>query len=111
MPEDRLAAKLGHPTTDPHGHPIPSKDGQIQEVSGRSLLDIKIGETATVASVSDRDPAILRYLCAQNVVPGARLTIADKAPFDGPITLVVAGQTQPLELGRNMASHLLCSPS
>jgi len=109
--EDRLAAKLGHPTTDPHGHPIPSKDGQIHEVSARLLLDVEIGETATVTSVSDRDPAILRYLCAQNVVPGAQLTVSDKAPFDGPVTVVVAGQTQPLALGRNVASLVLCSQS
>lgn len=109
--EERLAAKLGHPTTDPHGHPIPSKDGQVEEVSARSLLDVEIGETATVTSVSDRDPAILRYLCAQNVVPGAQLTVSDKAPFDGPVTVVVAGQTQPLALGRNVASLVLCSQS
>ena len=109
--EDRLAAKMGHPTIDPHGHPIPSKDGQIQEISGRSLLDLEIGETATVASVSDRDPAILRYLCAQNVVPGARLTVSDKAPFEGPVTVMLEGQAKPLALGRNVASHVLCSTS
>lgn len=109
--EDRLAAKMGHPTIDPHGHPIPSKDGRIQEVSGRSLIEVGIGETVTVASVSDRDPAILRYLCTQNVVPGASLTVADKAPFDGPVTVVVSGQSKPLALGRNVASNVFCSVS
>ena len=109
--EDRLAPKLGHPTIDPHGHPIPSKEGQIAEVSVRSLLDVEIGETTTVASVSDRDPAILRYSCAQNVAPGARLTVSDKAPFDGPVTVLVEGQTGPLALGRIVASQVLCSAS
>ena len=106
--EDRMAAKMGHPTIDPHGHPIPSKDGRIEEVSVRSLLDVELGETATAASVSDRDPAILRYLCAQNIVPGARLTVSDKAPFDGPVTVLVKEQTEPLALGRIVASRVLC---
>ena len=70
-----------------------------------------MGETAAVVSLSDRDPAILRYLCAQGVVPGKQVTVSDKAPFDGPMTVQVKGWAEPLALGRTAASHVLCSVS
>lgn len=109
--EDRLAAKLGNPTVDPHGHPIPSKDGKIAEFRGRCLLDIDVGATAQVLSVSDRDPKILSYLCNQGLVPGAELAVAEKAPFEGPVTVQVEGRTNALALGRAVAAQILCAKS
>ena len=60
--EDRIAAKLGHPTVDRHGHPIPRKDGRIGAAQQQSLVELDVGAAATVVSVSDRDQQMLRYM-------------------------------------------------
>lgn len=83
--EDRIAARLGDPTHDPHGDPIPAKDGTVSEPCRTTLSQAQAGQTARVARVRDDDPALLRYLAELGIIPDARLTIADKAPFDGPL--------------------------
>ena len=60
--EDRIAQKLGDPEIDPHGHPIPRKDGTIPERNEIPLLDVAVGTETKVSRVSDNDAEILRYL-------------------------------------------------
>ena len=62
--EARIAAKLGDPTHDPHGDPIPSVDLQIDEGDARALESLEAGATGRFVRVSDSDPAMLRYLDA-----------------------------------------------
>ncbi len=85
--EARIAAKLGHPTRDPHGDPIPTVDLRIEEAESRSLHELEPGERARFVRVSDADPAMLRYLAERGITPGDRLEVVDKQPFDGPLVV------------------------
>lgn len=82
--EERIDAALGHPTHDPHGDPIPPRDGPHVEVRGTPLEAAPSGVRFRVERVSDRDSAALRYLGELGVVPGAELVVEEQAPFGGP---------------------------
>jgi DtxR family Mn-dependent transcriptional regulator len=88
---ERIAAKLGNPEFDPHGDPIPSRDLAVTERETRALQDVEVGETVAFVRVSDSDPAMLRYLSERGIVPGVTLTVADRQPFGGPLTIRVGG--------------------
>ena len=87
--EARMDSFLGHPTIDPHGDPIPSRDGVIADVPAVRLVDLDTGEEATVRRVSDRDAEQLRYLGDLGIRPGAVVTIVEKLPFQGPLRIRV----------------------
>lgn len=106
--EERMDAALGHPTIDPHGDPIPTRDGQIDQAAYRSLADLEPGETATVRRVPDDDPKLLQYLAELGLVPNARIQLLDKAPFRGPLTLWV-GENQRV-VGRELAWAIRVAP-
>lgn len=102
---DRLAAALGNPTADPHGAPIPTADGVVDERRHRTLADLAVGEQARMVRVSDKDPSLLRYLAEIALQPGAEITLVARAPFDGPLTLRV-GACEPV-VGPNLAAQVL----
>jgi len=83
--EELIAAKLGHPTHDPHGDPIPTKDLRIEEGSHTMLQELEPGACGVFVRVSDSDPSMLRYLAERGIELGARFEIVDKQPFDGPV--------------------------
>jgi DtxR family Mn-dependent transcriptional regulator len=85
--EKRIDTLLGHPTHDPHGHPIPDAELNIAEHAERTLLELQPGETATVAHVPDDDAELLRYLSSLELVPGRDVELSSIAPFGGPVTL------------------------
>ncbi len=80
-----IADKLGHPTHDPHGDPIPTADGELVEASSRPLGDLDPGERGTFVRVSDADPEMLRYLSERGIAPGDQLEVLERQPFDGPL--------------------------
>ena len=102
--EDKISAMLGDPTIDPHGDPIPAKDGSVAPSSRLSLSDIEVGQSARVARVRDDDPALLRYLAELGIVPEAQIAIAERAPFDGPIHVVVGQQV--VALGKSVTDKV-----
>jgi DtxR family transcriptional regulator, Mn-dependent transcriptional regulator len=73
--EDRIAEMLGHPETDPHGDPIPSKDGRVAAFSRQTLLDAKTDVPLRVERVRDENASLLRRLAALGLTPGARITL------------------------------------
>ncbi len=83
--EGLISAKLGHPTIDPHGDPIPSPDFVIAEPDTQPLAGLAVGALGTFVRVSDSDPAMLRYLSERGIAPGDRLEIVDRQPFGGPV--------------------------
>jgi DtxR family Mn-dependent transcriptional regulator len=87
--EDRIAEMLGEPTTDPHGAPIPTKDGQIQPLIGQRLSELQPGQAGHVRRVDDRDSNLLRYLDALGIRPGTHIRVTEVAPFGGPIHVCV----------------------
>src|SRR5919202_2000390 len=82
--EALIAAKLGHPTRDPHGDPIPTADLTIEEGETASLAELQAGVRATFVRISDADPAMLRYLAERGIAPGDDFEVVDKQPFEGP---------------------------
>jgi DtxR family transcriptional regulator, Mn-dependent transcriptional regulator len=105
--EDLLSRALGDPKHDPHGDPIPTKSGALARVKGVALADLPAGRSASVARVSDRHPEKLRYLVTLGIVPGARVTVVKRAPFDGPLTLRVGRKSHAIDA--ELAQHVLVS--
>jgi DtxR family Mn-dependent transcriptional regulator len=83
--EELIAAKLGDPTHDPHGDPIPTRELTIEEGATESLQTLAPGDRGTFARVSDSDPEMLRFLAERGIAPGDKLEVIDKQPFDGPL--------------------------
>ena len=84
--EELIAAKLGNPTLDPHGDPIPSRDLAIaDDVGSCDLYQLEPGSSGTFVRVSDADPEMLRFLTERGIRPGARLDVLERQPFDGPL--------------------------
>ncbi len=80
-----IADKLGHPTHDPHGDPIPTADGEMVEARSRPLGELEPGAQGTFVRVSDADPEMLRYLSQRGIAPGDDLEVLERQPFDGPL--------------------------
>jgi DtxR family transcriptional regulator, Mn-dependent transcriptional regulator len=93
-----IADKLGNPTHDPHGDPIPTRDGEIDEGATRALADLQPTESGTFARISDSDPEMLRYLSERGIVPGTRLEVVGREPFGGPVRLRSGGREHSLGL-------------
>src|SRR5215210_2878407 len=91
MMVERMSAALGHPSVDPHGDPIPDADGAIRELASRALAEISVGQTVEIRRVDDSDPERLRYLAALGLVPGVVVTLRDRQPFGGPVTVEADG--------------------
>ena len=102
--EDRMDEFLGHPTSDPHGSPIPSRDGTIPERVCTSLSDMKNGDVGTIAEVSDHDPNLLRYLGERGFYPQTKIKVVAIEPFDGPMTIDVDGSQH--VIGRRIAGYI-----
>jgi DtxR family Mn-dependent transcriptional regulator len=83
--EARIAAKLGNPTHDPHGDPIPDAQLHIDEGHTRSLADLEPGDRGSFVRVSDSLPEMLRYLDERGVRIGDRLEVLTRQPFGGPL--------------------------
>jgi len=103
---DRMAAAIGEPATDPHGAPIPTRDGTIAEDPPLKGLDVvEVGARVTVDRVSDRDPEQLRYLAEIGIIPGRAVQVLSRAPFDGPIELRIGRSTK--SIGPALARQIL----
>jgi DtxR family Mn-dependent transcriptional regulator len=83
--EELIAAKLGNPTRDPHGDPIPTAELTIEEQPTCGLQSLTAGDRGTFARVSDSDPDMLRFLAERGIAPGDEFEVIDKQPFDGPL--------------------------
>jgi DtxR family transcriptional regulator, Mn-dependent transcriptional regulator len=87
-----IAAKLGNPTHDPHGDPIPTADGEIDETPTRPLSELAPGDRGAFVRVSDSDPDMLRYLAERGIAPGDRFEVLAREPFEGPLTVDFGGR-------------------
>jgi DtxR family Mn-dependent transcriptional regulator len=104
---ERMAAVLGHPTVDPHGDPIPGADGSIHEPDCLPLADVPEGRTVELRRVHESQPDRLRYIGSIGLTPGAAVTVVERQPFQGPMTVEVAGEVH--VIGHDLAQVLLCT--
>lgn len=109
---ERMASALGDPSHDPHGAPIPSREGEVDETMLRTLADAAVGEQMRVRQVMDKDAERLRYLAELGIRPGALVRILERAPFDGPITLGVGrtGSGVTRVIGPALAEQVFVEP-
>ncbi|MCL4871002.1 MAG: metal-dependent transcriptional regulator [Anaerolineae bacterium] len=105
--EERIAAALGYPTLDPHGDPIPNREGQMAQVDWRPLTQLLPGTTARVSRIlNDDNSEMLRYLAELGLTPGACITVTALAPDNGPISFTLNGDSQVVD-GNAAASVLV----
>jgi DtxR family Mn-dependent transcriptional regulator len=104
--EERIAAKLGHPEFDPHGHAIPALDGSLPTNEPQALSQLRPGQAAKVASVSDKDPEMLRYLASQGIRPGVKLTLGEQLPFKGAYQVRIGTSTKAALLSQSLAEAI-----
>jgi DtxR family transcriptional regulator, Mn-dependent transcriptional regulator len=91
--EELIAAKLGDPTHDPHGDPIPTRELEIVEQRTVALDSLEPGARGRFARVSDHDPEMLRYLAERGIAPGDDFEVVDKQPFGGPLFVRFGDET------------------
>jgi DtxR family transcriptional regulator, Mn-dependent transcriptional regulator len=101
---DRMAAVLGDPETDPHGHPIPAAGVPFRPADLPTLADLQEGEHAVLRHVSDDDPEALRYLARLNLIPGVRLVVLERMPLRGPLRIQVGDARE--VIGLELAARL-----
>src|SRR5690242_11013058 len=99
--EELIARKLGNPTHDPHGDPIPTRDLKLDEGQTESMQALEPGASGTFVRISDSDPEMLRYLAEQGIAPGDAFEVVAKQPFGGPVSARFGNQV--LVLGGGLA--------
>jgi DtxR family transcriptional regulator, Mn-dependent transcriptional regulator len=104
--EELIATKLGDPTVDPHGEPIPSRELKLAETSAPALTELEPGDAATFVRISGADPEMLRFLGERGIVPGTRLELIERQPFDGPLFVRVGRKVHPLGAVLARAMHV-----
>jgi len=102
---DRMAYALGEPTLDPHGSPIPTRDGEIAERDLVSLAELQVDEAAVIREVSDHDDDLLRDVAALGLYPETKVVVRRAASQAGPITVEVEELERVLE--RDLASVIM----
>jgi DtxR family Mn-dependent transcriptional regulator len=105
---ERMAAALGNPQYDPHGDPIPTADGDIEDIDLIPLASAPIGSDLELRQVDTQDPARLRFFAGHGLVPGLQLTVADRQPFGGPTTVRFRPTGSQQVVGTELAQVLLC---
>jgi DtxR family Mn-dependent transcriptional regulator len=101
--EELISAKLGDPTHDPHGDPIPTRDLQIVEGETQALEQMEPGARGTFVRISDSDPGMLRYLADRGIAPGESFEVIDRQPFGGPLYVRFGNQRDTHALGGGLA--------
>jgi len=103
--EDRIAAKLGDPETDPHGHPIPERNGALPARHEMPLSSLACGVPAVVSSVSDRDSSVLREMTRLGLKPGVRITV-EAGTRSASLLVRIADRPDRLRLNQGLASGI-----
>jgi DtxR family Mn-dependent transcriptional regulator len=105
--EERIDLALGRPTLDPHGDPIPAKDGTLPPAEETRLVDLEAGQSAVIARVAG-GADLLRYVGSLGLLPQAAVRVLDRAPFNGPLTVQVGKERH--ALGREVAAYIFVTP-
>ncbi|MBM9468716.1 metal-dependent transcriptional regulator [Nakamurella sp. YIM 132084] len=108
---DRLSQRLGHPSHDPHGDPIPRPDGTLDPMPAATLRTVELGRAVRVVRVSDSNPDLLRYLTDLGVELGLRLQVQQRETFAGTLTVLLdGGDPRPVIMGLPVADAIFVVP-
>lgn len=89
---------LDNPKTCPHGNPIPDQSGSIAHLKADTLSNLDNGEHAVVCMIPDESTELLHYLSTLGMLPGAKISIEEKAPFKGPMLVKIGDNSYPISL-------------
>lgn len=106
--EDRLANALGNPTVDPHGAPIPTKDGHVETPNTIPLWTVGAGQCVRIVEVEDEDAALLTHLAELGLRPGTTVEVLTRGPFGGPLHIRVDAKEH--ALGEAVAGAIAVIP-
>lgn len=106
---DRLDALLGHPTTDPHGDPIPSRHGKLAATLYATLATCVVAKPLRVVRIADQSADFLHYAGENGLLPGATVRVADRNLPGGLVTLKQPGRANPV-LSLAAAAKILVQP-
>ena len=104
--EERIAQVLGHPSFDPHGAPIPTRELEMPSCSDLSLSQLRTGQRGIIKQVPDNDPELLRYLGDAGVIPDAPFIVSEYSPFDDNLKIQIDGRDQPVVLGPGITCQI-----
>ncbi|MDY0904398.1 metal-dependent transcriptional regulator [Pedobacter sp. CFBP9032] len=104
---ERLDEFLGFPKSDPHGDPIPDKNGRFAKTQFTKLIDLKIGDNGTITGVSQHSSAFLKHLEKLGLTLGKQIEVNDVTDFDGSVEILVAAKQ--INISREVAKHILIS--
>lgn len=103
--QQALEAFLENPSVCPHGHPIPSANGDIAALEGLPLCESGAGDEVEIVRIEDEGEDLLSYLASLGMLPGTQVRVCDVAPFKGPL-LVEVGESR-YALGRDVAGKIV----
>ncbi len=103
---ERINEILGDPKFDPHGHPIPTKEGFLLNQDEIPLTDAEIGVSYTIGHLEDDNPELLAYLESLGLLPGTVIKIIEKLPFYGPISLKIKNSPKTHTIGFEVAKRI-----
>lgn len=96
---DKVDEALGYPVLDPHGDPIPSKDGTIAPSSKLTVLTAELDSDLDVLRIRDGEPEVLRYFESRGLMPGKRIRVISRGSATGLISLLIDGERVDLPEG------------
>lgn len=104
---ERLDEFLGFPKSDPHGDPIPDKNGRFVQTHFTKLIELKVGDSGTITGVSQHTSPFLKHLEKLGLTLGKQIKINDVTDFDGSVEILVADKQ--INISREVAKHILIS--
>jgi DtxR family transcriptional regulator, Mn-dependent transcriptional regulator len=107
---ERIDQYLGHPAVDPHGDPIPSAKGKVDESPLQTLAESPVAAKLRIARVMDQDPPFLQFLDRSGLTPGTAIVVTGRDAFADSISLR-AGSAAPITLGTSAALKILVEPA
>jgi DtxR family Mn-dependent transcriptional regulator len=108
--EERIAQSLGDPTYDPHGDPIPTRDGAVEAKHHPTLADLRPGQRGLIVRVSDRNPTVLRGLSDQHLLPGVVVRVMEVAAY-GSIRVQTAHTRHRVSFDQARAVYIALKPA
>lgn len=104
---ERLDEFLGFPKSDPHGDPIPDKNGRFAKTQFIKLIELKIGDGGTITGVSQHSSAFLKHLEKLGLTLGKQIEVNDVTDFDGSVEITISEKQ--INISREVAKHILIS--
>lgn len=117
---DRIDHALGYPTRDPHGDPIPTRDGEVRRPDAVPLGEVPAPRRVRIERISDADNEMLQYFASRGLVVDAVLDIGESAPYSETVEVTVAeasdqgagssAGSEPVTLGASAAGAIWVAP-